>query len=65
MDIKVEDTTGEILSVLENLDKAEIIIQKDESTATMSISNIISLPDSHLDQILKLELDRVEQKKVW
>lgn len=64
LDIKVEDATDEIISLLDNEDKVKITIQKQVESVIMNMSNVINLPDSELEILLNVELNKAEQEMV-
>lgn len=64
LDIKVEDTIKEILSLLNNVDKEEVNIKVQDETATMLLENIVPLPHSSLKVAFNIELQKDAQKKV-
>lgn len=64
MDLKLENLIAEILSLLDSIEKIEVIIKEDNESTTMNISNVINMPDSDLEILLDIELDKVEQEKV-
>lgn len=64
MDIKVEDTLEEILSLLNNIDKEEVNIHVQDETVIMLLEHIIPLPDSSLKAAFEINFSKGEQDRV-